>query len=424
MNGTMKAIGRNRQVWSQTIIPDFPDGSIISAWRLRHFPGKPSGSDEFLPKLCPIGNPCHLFPPNGWGNSPPRQQEIAVRHERTTDGLTLTSSRTRGRSLRLRAASTCPGGDGRAGSGPLVRGAEAPRPWLRPVPHDPPRGQLPQRSAVWAPASRPVRLPLHMPPHAPSRPRSLPTPRVPPASRSADPPSAGPASRRGRPTAGPACWAADAPPPHPPAPTRRAALDAPLDRGCVPPERRCRPRSRRCTADNPAANRAQARTDAATLPARPRHPSTPPSGVGGLVKCASHRQAVAHFFGPAGRFSRQTPLVVTPRSLSRWIQLLGKGGFSSLENDEHTPFSESRVTGHSVRRHGGAAERPHIQLAGPAVSALKEYLCPLRAGASRSVRGVSFRRASHPETPRFLHWARVGGASRHARESNGQQQSQ
>jgi hypothetical protein len=30
--------------------PDFPDGSISSAWRLRHFPGKPSFSDDFLPK--------------------------------------------------------------------------------------------------------------------------------------------------------------------------------------------------------------------------------------------------------------------------------------------------------------------------------------------------------------------------------------
>jgi hypothetical protein len=30
--------------------PDFPDGSIVSAWRLRHFPGKPSVSDPLLPK--------------------------------------------------------------------------------------------------------------------------------------------------------------------------------------------------------------------------------------------------------------------------------------------------------------------------------------------------------------------------------------
>jgi hypothetical protein len=27
-----------------------PDGSIVSAWRLRHFPGKPSVSDPLLPK--------------------------------------------------------------------------------------------------------------------------------------------------------------------------------------------------------------------------------------------------------------------------------------------------------------------------------------------------------------------------------------
>src|SRR5262249_8514765 len=30
--------------------PDFPDGMAVSAWRLRHFPGKPSPSDHFLPK--------------------------------------------------------------------------------------------------------------------------------------------------------------------------------------------------------------------------------------------------------------------------------------------------------------------------------------------------------------------------------------
>jgi Transposase DDE domain group 1 len=30
--------------------PDFPDGSVVSAWRLRLFPGKPSVSDDFLPK--------------------------------------------------------------------------------------------------------------------------------------------------------------------------------------------------------------------------------------------------------------------------------------------------------------------------------------------------------------------------------------
>jgi hypothetical protein len=32
------------------MIPDFPDGSVVSAWRLRLFPGKPSVSDDFLPK--------------------------------------------------------------------------------------------------------------------------------------------------------------------------------------------------------------------------------------------------------------------------------------------------------------------------------------------------------------------------------------
>src|SRR2546423_12576064 len=31
-------------------IPDFPDGSVVSAWRLRLFPGKPSVSDDFMPK--------------------------------------------------------------------------------------------------------------------------------------------------------------------------------------------------------------------------------------------------------------------------------------------------------------------------------------------------------------------------------------
>src|SRR5262249_26674738 len=30
--------------------PDFPDGMAVSAWRLRHFPGKPSVSDHFLQK--------------------------------------------------------------------------------------------------------------------------------------------------------------------------------------------------------------------------------------------------------------------------------------------------------------------------------------------------------------------------------------
>ena len=34
----------------QSIDPDFPDGSIVSAWRLRLFLGKPSVSDDFLPK--------------------------------------------------------------------------------------------------------------------------------------------------------------------------------------------------------------------------------------------------------------------------------------------------------------------------------------------------------------------------------------
>jgi hypothetical protein len=29
---------------------DFPDGSVVSARRLRLFPGKPSFSDDFLPK--------------------------------------------------------------------------------------------------------------------------------------------------------------------------------------------------------------------------------------------------------------------------------------------------------------------------------------------------------------------------------------
>jgi hypothetical protein len=30
--------------------PDFPDDSVVSAWRLRYCPGKPSVSDDFLPK--------------------------------------------------------------------------------------------------------------------------------------------------------------------------------------------------------------------------------------------------------------------------------------------------------------------------------------------------------------------------------------
>jgi hypothetical protein len=30
--------------------PDFPDDSVVSAWRLRLFPGKSSVSDDFLPK--------------------------------------------------------------------------------------------------------------------------------------------------------------------------------------------------------------------------------------------------------------------------------------------------------------------------------------------------------------------------------------
>jgi hypothetical protein len=38
------AVGR------EPLTPDFPDGSIVSAWRLRHFPEKPSVSDDFLPK--------------------------------------------------------------------------------------------------------------------------------------------------------------------------------------------------------------------------------------------------------------------------------------------------------------------------------------------------------------------------------------
>src|SRR5262245_6590201 len=34
----------------RAVNPDFPDGSVVSAWRLRLFPGKPSVSDDFLPK--------------------------------------------------------------------------------------------------------------------------------------------------------------------------------------------------------------------------------------------------------------------------------------------------------------------------------------------------------------------------------------
>jgi hypothetical protein len=36
-------------LWS-LLDPDFPDGSVVSARRLRHFPGKPSVSDLVLPK--------------------------------------------------------------------------------------------------------------------------------------------------------------------------------------------------------------------------------------------------------------------------------------------------------------------------------------------------------------------------------------
>jgi hypothetical protein len=32
------------------LIPDFPDSSLVSARRLRHFPGQPSVSDDLLPK--------------------------------------------------------------------------------------------------------------------------------------------------------------------------------------------------------------------------------------------------------------------------------------------------------------------------------------------------------------------------------------
>ncbi len=37
---------------------DFPDGSVVSAWRLRPFLGKPSISDDFLPKRprSPMGD--------------------------------------------------------------------------------------------------------------------------------------------------------------------------------------------------------------------------------------------------------------------------------------------------------------------------------------------------------------------------------
>ena len=35
---------------SRSFSPDFPDGMAVSAWRLRHFPEKPSVSDHSLPK--------------------------------------------------------------------------------------------------------------------------------------------------------------------------------------------------------------------------------------------------------------------------------------------------------------------------------------------------------------------------------------
>ena len=45
-------------------IPDFPDGSAVSAWRLRLFPGKPSVSDPSLPERQrnPMGD-SHNDPP-------------------------------------------------------------------------------------------------------------------------------------------------------------------------------------------------------------------------------------------------------------------------------------------------------------------------------------------------------------------------
>jgi hypothetical protein len=42
--------GRDPEYGTRSLTPDFPDGSIVSAWRLRHFPEKPSVSADFLPK--------------------------------------------------------------------------------------------------------------------------------------------------------------------------------------------------------------------------------------------------------------------------------------------------------------------------------------------------------------------------------------
>src|SRR5262249_54038094 len=46
--------GKTRSRYSsckpRTRNPDFPDGSVVSAWRLRLLPGKPSVSDDFLRK--------------------------------------------------------------------------------------------------------------------------------------------------------------------------------------------------------------------------------------------------------------------------------------------------------------------------------------------------------------------------------------
>jgi hypothetical protein len=39
-----------RTVAARRLNPNFPDDSLISAWRLRLFLGKPSVSDDFLPK--------------------------------------------------------------------------------------------------------------------------------------------------------------------------------------------------------------------------------------------------------------------------------------------------------------------------------------------------------------------------------------
>src|SRR5262245_11178573 len=57
----VQPVGRYPVLPFERFIPDFPDESPLSAWRLRRFPGKPSVSDPFLPKRQsnPMGDSYH-----------------------------------------------------------------------------------------------------------------------------------------------------------------------------------------------------------------------------------------------------------------------------------------------------------------------------------------------------------------------------